>query len=338
MSARRWCELLRRLGVTVDFPAGQTCCGMPLFNSGYHREAAEVAARTVELFTASGHVVVPSGSCAWMVKTEYPGLLAGRSEAGAPPRSRWPARTRELSQFLVEVLGVTQRRRRRSRGRVTYHDSCHLLRGLGESRSPRALLRGRARAWSWSSCRRGPVLRLRRLLLGAAPRGVDRHPRQEARQRRATGPTAWWPATRAVSCRWAAASRAAARACGRCTWPRCWPGEGASGERATLRDAVSRNGRARRSGTPSSRRPSRSPRRSSSISAARPSRASRRARRSATGRARSRRRRSSGSTRTSSGSPTTSSGSAATSTGRRRPRRRARSSSTSPRPAACGWR
>jgi L-lactate dehydrogenase complex protein LldE len=68
-------RLLRGLGVEVDFPEGQTCCGLPLFNSGYHHDAALVAARTVELFVRAEHVVVPSGSCAWMVKTEYPGLL-----------------------------------------------------------------------------------------------------------------------------------------------------------------------------------------------------------------------------------------------------------------------
>src|SRR5262245_34969615 len=68
-------RLLRRLGVEVDFPQGQTCCGMPLFNSGYHGDARAVAERTVRLFAGAAHVVVPSGSCAWMVKTEYPGLL-----------------------------------------------------------------------------------------------------------------------------------------------------------------------------------------------------------------------------------------------------------------------
>src|SRR4029453_14273857 len=68
-------RLLRRLGVELDFPEAQTCCGMPLFNSGYHHDAAEVAARTVKLFERAEHVVVPSGSCAWMVKAEYPGLL-----------------------------------------------------------------------------------------------------------------------------------------------------------------------------------------------------------------------------------------------------------------------
>ena len=131
-------RLLRGLGVAVDFPGGQTCCGLPLFNSGYHAAAAEVARRTVPLFRESEHVVVPSGSCAWMIKHEYPGLMpdgALRAEA-----ERLAARTHELSQFLVKVLG---RRRFRSavRGTVTYHDSCHLLRGLHESESPRALLR-----------------------------------------------------------------------------------------------------------------------------------------------------------------------------------------------------
>jgi L-lactate dehydrogenase complex protein LldE len=131
-------RLLRRLGVAVDFPSGQTCCGLPLFNSGYHAEAAEVARRTIPLFRDSEHVVVPSGSCAWMVKHEYPGLVKDsplRAEAEG-----LASRTYELSQFLVGVLGTT-RFRSAVAGRVTYHDSCHLRRGLGESESPRTLLR-----------------------------------------------------------------------------------------------------------------------------------------------------------------------------------------------------
>jgi L-lactate dehydrogenase complex protein LldE len=131
--------LLRRLGVEVDFPEGQTCCGMPLFNSGYHAGAAEVAARTVRLFEASEHVVVPSGSCAWMVKTEFPGLLKHDPTLRAAAE-RLAAKTRELSQFLVEVLRV-DRIESSFKGRVTYHDSCHLLRGLGESAAARKLLK-----------------------------------------------------------------------------------------------------------------------------------------------------------------------------------------------------
>ena len=130
-------RLLRGLGVTVEFPAGQTCCGLPLFNSGYHAAAADVARRTVKIFDEAGYVVVPSGSCAWMVKHEYPGLL--KAPAARAAAARLAARTYELSQFLVRVLG---RRRFRSAvaGRLTYHDSCHLLRGLHEAESPRALL------------------------------------------------------------------------------------------------------------------------------------------------------------------------------------------------------
>ena len=137
-------RLLRRLGVSVEFPAGQTCCGLPLFNSGYHAEAAAVARRTVEIFSRDdGHVVVPSGSCAWMVKHEYPGLMTSAAERTAA--EKLAGRTHELSQFLVRVLG---RRRFRSAvaGRLTYHDSCHLLRGLHESESPRTLLREAAGA------------------------------------------------------------------------------------------------------------------------------------------------------------------------------------------------
>ena len=131
-------RLLRRLGVRVDCPAGQTCCGMPLFNSGYHKAAAAVAARTVGLFRDAEHVIVPSGSCAFMVKHEYPRLL--RDPEARRAAERLAARTWELSQFLVRVLGVRELTSA-VKGRVTYHDSCHLLRGLGESQTPRELLR-----------------------------------------------------------------------------------------------------------------------------------------------------------------------------------------------------
>lgn len=131
-------RLLRRLGVTVDVPPNQTCCGLPLFNSGYHAEAVRVARRMVPIFSASEHVVVPSGSCAWMIKKEYPGLLRDDPALSAEAAAL-AARTHELSQFLVKVLGVT-RVETAFRGRVTYHDSCHLLRGLGESHSARTLL------------------------------------------------------------------------------------------------------------------------------------------------------------------------------------------------------
>ena len=131
-------RLLRSLGVTVQFPAGQTCCGLPLFNSGYHADAATIAKRTVEIFAGAEHVVVPSGSCAWMVKHEYPGLMTTPAERSAA--ERLAGRTHELSQFLVKVLR-RQGFRSAVAGTLTYHDSCHLMRGLHEAESPRALLR-----------------------------------------------------------------------------------------------------------------------------------------------------------------------------------------------------
>jgi hypothetical protein len=58
-------RLLRRRGVDVTVPDGQTCCGLPLFNSGYHGEAARAARHTLALFEGAERIVVPSGSCAW---------------------------------------------------------------------------------------------------------------------------------------------------------------------------------------------------------------------------------------------------------------------------------
>ena len=131
-------RLLRRLGVEVTLPAGQTCCGLPLFNSGYHDEAAAVARRTVQIFRDAEAVVVPSGSCAWMVKHEYPGLLRGTPDAANA--ERLAERTWEFSQFLVRALERTEFESA-VEGPLAYHDSCHLLRGLHEGESPRVLLR-----------------------------------------------------------------------------------------------------------------------------------------------------------------------------------------------------
>jgi len=130
-------RLLRRQGVEVMLPAGQTCCGLPLFNSGYHDEAAAVARRTVGIFRDTEAVIVPSGSCAWMVKHEYPGLLRAGAEAAAA--DRLAERTWEFSQFLVRRLGRTAFETD-VEGPLAYHDSCHLLRGLHEGVAPRTLL------------------------------------------------------------------------------------------------------------------------------------------------------------------------------------------------------
>jgi L-lactate dehydrogenase complex protein LldE len=131
-------RLLRRLGVAVDFPAAQTCCGQPHFNSGYHDEARALARHTIAAFERSAAVVAPSGSCAAMVKLEYPELFhddpAWRRRAEA-----LAARTHELSDYLVNVLGAEDVGAHFP-GRVTYHMACH-LRGLGLMTEPERLLR-----------------------------------------------------------------------------------------------------------------------------------------------------------------------------------------------------
>lgn len=130
-------KLLRRLGVEVDFPQAQTCCGQPHFNSGFHGDARQLARHTIQTFMHSDCVVVPSGSCAAMVKLEYPELFSddliwhGRAEDLAH-------KTFELSEFLVHQLKVDDVGARFP-GRVTYHMACH-LRGLGIGSEPVQLL------------------------------------------------------------------------------------------------------------------------------------------------------------------------------------------------------
>jgi L-lactate dehydrogenase complex protein LldE len=131
-------RLLRRLGVDVDFPAAQTCCGQPHFNSGYHDHARDLARHTLRAFDNGRTVVTPSGSCAAMIKLEYPGLFPD-DPAGRRRAEDLAGRMRELSDFLVNVLGVEDVGAC-FEGRVTYHMACH-LRGLGLTTEPERLLR-----------------------------------------------------------------------------------------------------------------------------------------------------------------------------------------------------
>jgi L-lactate dehydrogenase complex protein LldE len=131
-------RLLRRLGVEVDFPSAQTCCGQPHFNSGYHKDARDLAKHTIKAFNNGQSVVAPSGSCATMVKVEYPELLNGDT-LWRPKAEDLARRTHELSDFLVNVLHVEDVGAR-FEGKVTYHMACH-LRGLGSQGEPERLLR-----------------------------------------------------------------------------------------------------------------------------------------------------------------------------------------------------
>ncbi len=132
-------RVLNKAGVQVTFPPGQTCCGQPTFNAGLRQQARNMAIQTIRAFEAfHGPVVVPSGSCASMIRHSYAELFADDPK-WLPQALALAKRTYEFCEFLVDVLGVTDFRARFN-GRMTYHSSCHLLRGLGVDHQPRALL------------------------------------------------------------------------------------------------------------------------------------------------------------------------------------------------------
>jgi L-lactate dehydrogenase complex protein LldE len=133
--------LLERLGVSVVFPGGQTCCGQMHFNTGYADETVPLVRRFVDVFGEHELVVTPSASCAAMVREYYarvaqiagdPGL--GREVAALAPR------VLELSELLVDRLGVEDVGAFFPR-QVTLHPTCHGLRMLGLGDRPMRLLR-----------------------------------------------------------------------------------------------------------------------------------------------------------------------------------------------------
>jgi L-lactate dehydrogenase complex protein LldE len=127
-----------RLSIPLTYPEGQTCCGQPAYNSGYRREAAAAARHFIEVFEEAHAIVCPSGSCVHMVRHHYPELFAGEPVMAERARAIG-AKTFEFTEYLVDVLGITDVMAEFP-GTVTYHDSCHLNRGLGIARQPRMLL------------------------------------------------------------------------------------------------------------------------------------------------------------------------------------------------------
>lgn len=130
-------RVLRRLGHQIDFPQNQTCCGQPMFNSGYADLARAQARHTINVFAGEEPVIVPSGSCAAMVKVEYPHLFEG--DAVWHDRAlNLAARTFEFSDFLVNHLKVLDVGAKYA-GKVAYHYACH-LRMLGQTTEVERLL------------------------------------------------------------------------------------------------------------------------------------------------------------------------------------------------------
>ncbi len=132
-------KILRKLGLQVEYPMEQTCCGQPAFNTGYHEEAIELAQRFIQVFSGGAdYIVSPSGSCTSMVKIFYPEILTEPSLQG--PLKEVTSRIYEFSDFLVNVLRVNDVGARFPH-KVTYHDACHLLRELKVKEPPRVLIR-----------------------------------------------------------------------------------------------------------------------------------------------------------------------------------------------------
>jgi L-lactate dehydrogenase complex protein LldE len=133
-------RLLRRLDVDVDFPLGQTCCGQPMVNTGYLDEAVPAVRAFVAAFEGYDAVVTPSGSCAGSARHQH-SLVARRSHDPGLARAveQTAPRVHELSEFLVDVLGVTDVGASFPHA-VTYHPTCHSLRLLGVGDRPRRLL------------------------------------------------------------------------------------------------------------------------------------------------------------------------------------------------------
>ena len=147
-------DILRRLGIRVDFARDQTCCGQPAFNAGLRKDARAIAEHTIRVFERppsslpTGRfaknsevlpdIVTPSGSCAHMFRHNYPELFEGDS-VWHPRAKALAARTYEFTEYLVDKLGVTDVGARWD-GLLTYHPSCHTLRGINVDKQPRALL------------------------------------------------------------------------------------------------------------------------------------------------------------------------------------------------------
>lgn len=123
-AARASLALLERLGVAVEYPLEQTCCGQPMANAGCERDALAAARHFVAVFAGYEHVVAPAGSCVYHVRHHYDALE--QTAAVREVRSR----TIELCDFLVRVLGVRELEAAFPH-RVGLHLGCHGLRGLG---------------------------------------------------------------------------------------------------------------------------------------------------------------------------------------------------------------
>ena len=130
-------EILERVGCEVDFPKAQTCCGQPAYNSGYITKTKETMKHMMKVFRHSEYIVAPSGSCVAMLR-KYEDIFSDDPE-WAEEAQRFAEKSYELTQFLVDVLGILDVGST-FKGKVTYHPSCHMTRLLGVKDAPIHLL------------------------------------------------------------------------------------------------------------------------------------------------------------------------------------------------------
>ena len=131
-------KVLRRVGVQVEYPHGQTCCGQPFYNSGFVEQAAALAKKTIEIFESYQTVVLPSGSCTAMIRVGYSELFKGDPEWRERAKAL-AGKTFELSEFIAK-FAKDKMRNNSSPSEASYHDSCHMCRALGLKEEPRAAL------------------------------------------------------------------------------------------------------------------------------------------------------------------------------------------------------
>jgi len=131
-------KLIQREGVRVIFPRQQSCCGQPAYNSGFPKEAKKVALKQIDIFSENYPIVVPSGSCAGMMKHHYPLLFEGDARLDAI--RQFSSRIVELSEFMVQTLDI-QLEDRGAPIKVTWHSSCHALREMHIIEYSKSLIR-----------------------------------------------------------------------------------------------------------------------------------------------------------------------------------------------------
>ncbi len=136
-------RVLRALGEDVEFDPAQTCCGQPAFNSGYWNEAKPIARRLLSQYDGSAPVVVPSGSCAAMIRNYY-GELFADDPVNQTRARRLAANVYEFSEYLAAAFSDERIRalfdERAPRLGVAFHEACHAKRELGIDAQPKALI------------------------------------------------------------------------------------------------------------------------------------------------------------------------------------------------------